>query len=273
MKNRILALIMGFLMIFGLFFATKGNEKMEIYFCKVGQGDGIVIRTEEKEVIVIDGGPDRSILDCIDELSVFKIDRINKLVLTHPHKDHVSGLLELFDRYEIDQVLVYGVEYESREYAVFREKLQDKSVKEKFAGESMVVGQSLRLEVVWPIRGYEIKNLNDSSLVLRVESGKNCFLMTGDAGADFEQYYIANYGQCSGLKVAHHGSKFATSREFVEHLGVKLAVISSGENTYGHPSKEVIDRLDEAGAKVLRTDEGTIKIVSEASGWYIADTK
>lgn len=273
MKKRILALILGILTIFIIFFNLKTSEKLELYFCNVGQGDGLVIRTTGDELIVVDGGPDRSILDCLDGLSVFKSRKISKIVLSHPHMDHISGLLEVFDRYQIGEVIVTSTGHTSKEYKVFMEKLQDKHLKVVVAGESVVNYRDLSLEVVWPLSEYQTKNLNDSSLVLRLVSGSDCFLLTGDAGSDFEKYYLTNYGQCGGLKVAHHGSRFATSQEFVEHLDAKLAVISSGENNYGHPNSEVIDRLSRLGVEVLRTDVGTVKIVSDGSGWYIADTK
>ncbi|MBP6979505.1 MBL fold metallo-hydrolase [Candidatus Curtissbacteria bacterium] len=274
MKNKILALIFIIISIFVFFIAQKNNDYLQLNICDVGQGDGAIIRSAGGKLIVVDGGPDRKILDCIEELSVFKAKTIDYMILTHPHKDHVAGLVELLERYDVGIVIMaYEESYDNDEYEVFREKLEDINMEWVMSGEVFEIEEGLRLEFVWPIYGYSAKNVNDESLVTRIVYKNSCFLLTGDAGSDFEKYYAENFSDCDGLKVGHHGSKFATSKYFLEVVRPKIAVISSGENTYGHPSGEVLSRLSQSGANIFRTNEGTVKIVSSGLEWYIADTK
>lgn len=274
MKNKILALIFIIISIFVIFVSQKNDDLLQINICDVGQGDGAVIKSTGGKLVVVDGGPDRKILDCIEELSVFKAKTIDYMILTHPHKDHVAGLIELLDRYDVGLIIMaYENSYENDEYDVFKEKLGDIKVKSVMSGDTYEIEEGLRLEFVWPIYGYGAKNVNDESIVTKVIYKESCFLLTGDAGSDFEKYYSEHFSECDGLKVGHHGSKFATSKYFLEVLKPRIAVISSGVNSYGHPSREVLDRLGESGARIFRTDEGTVKIVSSGLGWYIAHTK
>lgn len=274
MKNKILALIFVIVSVFVIFVGQKSNDYLQLNICDVGQGDGAVIKSVGGRLIVIDGGPDRKILDCVEELSVFKAKTIDYMILTHPHKDHVAGLVELLERYDVGLVIMaYEKSYENDEYNVFKKKLEDISVNWVMSGDRYEIEDGLRLEFVWPVYGYSAKNVNDESLVTRIVYKDSCFLLTGDAGSDFEKYYAENFLDCDGLKVGHHGSKFATSKYFLEVVRPRIAVISSGVNTYGHPSREVLSRLSESGAKIFRTDEGTVKIVSSGLEWYIADTK
>lgn len=270
-KGKILALIIVIIVISILFLRQNRNDLLSLYVCDVGQGDGVVLKSPEGKIVVIDGGPDRKILDCLESLSPFKVYEIETMILTHPHKDHISGLLEIMDRYRIKQLyLSYDLGYENSEYKVFREKLEGMNVRFVTAGDTVDVDKGLRLDFVWPEEGYTTKNINNVSVVTRISYGQSCFLETGDAGADFEDYYIENYGECQVLKVGHHGSKFSTGSRFLSVVKPEMAIISSGENTYGHPNKDVINRLDTAGAEVFRTDEKTVKIVSDGTEWYIA---
>lgn len=274
MKFKILALIFIVFAVFIIILDKKTVEKPEIFICNVGQGDGVVIRSQTGKIVIIDGGPDRKILDCIDNLNFFKSKVIDLMILTHPHKDHVAGLLEILDRYKVGRIIsTKEVGYENDEYKVFRQKTLETSIMRVKMGDNLFIDENLRLEVLWPAEDYTSDNVNDISLVTRVVYGQSCFLLTGDAGKDFEKFYVNNFRSCEGLKVAHHGSKFSTGEEFLAKLGLNFAVISSGENNYGHPSPDVVDRLNSAQARILRTDFGTVKIVSDGVRWYIADTK
>ncbi len=270
-KNKILALILIIIVIFVVFVSKNKSDLLQLFVCDVGQGDGVVIKTIDAKLIVIDGGPDRKILDCLEELNFFKQPQIDVLVLTHPHKDHVAGLVEILDRYKVKDVyLSYDLEYSNNEYEVFKKKLQLANIHFVVAGKSVNVGTGVSLNFVWPIEGYISKNVNDVSVVTVVNYGQSCFLEAGDAGADFEKYYVSKFGSCQVLKVGHHGSKFSTSAGFLSAVQPDLAVISSGENTYGHPNIEMLGRLAQIGSKILRTDQGAIKIVSDGTEWYIA---
>lgn len=270
-KSRILALIIVIIAIYVLYYGQNTSDLLTLSVCDVGQGDGVVMKSPERNLVIIDGGPDRKVLDCLEDLSSFKAYEIQAMILTHPHKDHATGLLEILDRYKVKELyLSYDLEYENSEYKAFRKKLRDTNVHFVTAGDGVDIERGLRLDFVWPVEGYVTKDVNDISIVTRVSYGQSCFLETGDAGEDFEDYYVSKYGYCQVLKVGHHGSRFSTSDKFLSVVEPEMAVISSGVNTYGHPSYVVIDRLQRAGAEIFRTDEAMVKIVSDGTGWYIA---
>lgn len=258
------------------------DENLRIIACDVGQGDGILVLKGFTQV-VIDGGPGTKMSSCLGNHVPFWDRQIEMVVMTHPQKDHMEGLLGLIDKHEILLWVGPAVYVDDVLYQNLIEKLANENVKMLVprSGDLLTVAQ-INFRVVWPENGYggkgwwekaiksdinvseydseslNISDVNEVSTVLLMSYGKFEALFTGDISAR-EELAILKGGLITDidlLKVAHHGSKFASSSEFLEVTKPELALISSGrKNRFGHPTSEVLMRLDAVGAKILRTDE------------------
>lgn len=238
-------------------FASHDN-KLHIHFYDVGQGDAIYIRTPAKQDILIDGGPDATILTKLGQDMPFYDRKIELIISTHPHADHITGLIDVLKRYQVDQILSTGVEHTSATFGEWKDIVQEKNipVRTAQAGQKIKLGKTF-MYVLYPVdrlAGKEVKNLNNTSIVSRLIYGKNSALFTGDAEIEVEQELLSNHTHLKSdiLKVGHQGSKTSTSEEFLEKVDPEYAIISVGENKYGHPSKEVLERLK--NIKLFRTD-------------------
>lgn len=278
------------------------DGRLHLVFCDVGQGDAILV-TKGANQVLIDGGPDEKVLGCLANHLPFWDRQIELIVLTHPEADHLTGLVSVIQRYKTIQIVSNSLVAESAIFKKFRLEVAARqiAVHSPKAGEEIRLGEiNLRIlypekklgeEVVWRINQEEpvnktslslvlgeaftpfTGNFNKTSIVSLLDFGKFQALLTGDVGVEEEGkiiHQIPPTEEIEVLKVAHHGSKYATSEEFLKSISPKLAVISVGaKNRWGHPAPEVLQRLSVAGAKILRTDlEGEIEIVSDGKGWY-----
>jgi competence protein ComEC len=261
------------LILFGVsFFQSLQDNKLEVNFFDVGQGDAILIKTPDHQKILIDGGPDNTIINKLGENLPFYDKEIDLMILTHPHADHVTGLVEVLKRYKVKKILATGVLCTTSEYIAWLEEIKKQKIPMEIAqaGQIISFGENLKLEILYPLEdlsGKQFENLNNSSVVGKLTFGKTSFLFTGDAETEVEEKLL-NAGvdfKVDVLKVAHHGSKNATSQEFLDKVQPKFAVISVGaKNKFGHPSQGTINRLEKMNAQVFRTDkDGDVKILSD----------
>jgi len=198
---------------------------------------------------------------------------IDLVILTHPEKDHLSGLLDVLKKYEVKNILWSGVIRDTAEWQEWSRltKKEGAEIKIARAGERAVLQQGplVYLDILSPaepLEGREFEDSNDTSIVARLVFGKNSFLFTGDITDRTESNLVAEnvFLDSDVLKVAHHGSKTSTSENFVKKVSPEAAVIEVGENNYGHPTHEVLATLKQFGIQILRTDEdGDIKIFSD----------
>lgn len=236
------------------------NSFLEVIFFDVNQGDAIFIETPNKHQILIDGGPSRErIMEKLGEKMPFWDKTIDLIVLTHTDKDHINGLLQVLKEYEVKNIIWTGIG-DNKEWENLIEK-EEANVYELRKG-SKILLNDITFEVLYPFLGDNFPDLNDSSLVLKMDYGQSSFLFTGDITSKKEQEIDVDIDV---LKIAHHGSSYSTSLEFLEKTTPQLAIIQVGNNSYGHPSVEVLTRLSNFGIKTLRTDiNGDIKIVSDS---------
>lgn len=261
------------------------TQGLEVIFFDVGQGDAAFIETPERQQILIDGGPNgQVILEKLGEEMPFWDRTIDLVVLTHPEKDHMAGLIEVLKKYKIENILWTGVVRDTAEYKEWVKLIKEEGANIVIARAGMrILGGSTSLqiwgrsdldssrtllELLYPfesLEGKAMKDSNDTSIVAKLVFGETSFLFTGDATKSVERQLLHQVEQLNSdvLKVGHHGSKTSTSREFVEAVSPEIAVISAGKNnSYGHPHQEVLDNL--AGARIMRTDlEGGIKLKSD----------
>ncbi len=252
--------------IFIFFFQTQqsGDEFLEVHFLSVGQGDAIFIEAPNGAQALIDGGQDGAVLRELSKVMPFWDRSIDLVVATHPDKDHIGGFPEIFQRYKIGKVLDTGVESETGIYDVYKKERDEEGaeiIKAK-AGQVISLGE-VHLEVLFPGEETEnIKDKNDTSIVLRVVYGESEVLLTGDASKKIERFLVSKYGdslQSDILKLGHHGSKTSTDESFLRAVSPEVVVVSAGEgNRYGHPHEEVLDRVSSFGAMILNTQNETV---------------
>lgn len=245
------------------------DKNLRFDFFNVGQGDSILIQTPDHQKILVDGGPNNSVLEGLGKALPFYDRKIDAVFLTHPHADHLFGLLEVLKRYQVGKVYLTGITHTTNEYLEFLKLLKEKNLpaEDLQAGDDFVFGE-VKLRTLWPIadmNGKTIDNLNNSSLVLSVEYKDFAVLLLGDlekesqgemlrAGKLLKHYNL--------VKIAHHGSSDGFNVELIDAVKPETAVISVGaDNKYGHPALSIISALESRGIKILRTDrDGTISI-------------
>ncbi len=249
--------------------APRGS--LRITTLDVGQGDAILVEVSGRRML-IDGGPDPARLSTeLDRIIPAWDRRIDLLVASHPHEDHLAGLPKLLDRYRISAVVGSEERGGGPAASSWREASQRSRISyhQVFTGDRLQLGAA-RLSVLWPDKTYlslppgnDGRALNDRSIVLRLDVPGFSALFTGDIESDIDARIIRNIGApVDFLKTPHHGSKGSTSRALLDVLDPRVSVVSVGvKNTYGHPAAETLQRLGERGAAVERTDlNGTVTI-------------
>lgn len=276
-KNKIL-IIVGVALSLGLifggiyFYQSWPTDRLEVIYLDVGHGDSALIKTPDRQKILIDGGPDNTVVKKLGKYLPFYNRQINLVVLSHPDADHVTGLVEVLKRYEVKKILMTGVIDEREPYQYLLRALAEKNIARETAqaGEKIDFGHNLFLEVLYPLESLQNKKIepqNNGSVVLKLSYGKTSFIFTGDAQKEVETELLAKGVDLKAdvLKVAHHGSDTSSSKGFLQAVKPAYAIISVGQDEkLGLPSIRIINRLKTVGAQVLRTDElGDIKIISD----------
>jgi competence protein ComEC len=229
-----------------------------IIFFDVGQGDGMMISSGRKQIL-IDGGSDSYILR--EQLSHFMPwgdSTIEMIIATHPDADHIGALAETFRYYDAGFVLDANVEKDTGVYRAWKSLQEEKRISSFHPrqGEKIIFPNGAVLEVLSPQKNgvYTGNDINDASIVTKLDFKEQTFLFTGDISSKKE--VLLDVGEVDVLKVAHHGSKSSTSESFLDRTKPKDAIISSGKNNrYGHPTQEILARLRLYNVRVLRTDE------------------
>ncbi len=260
---------------------TMPDDKLHISFLDVGQGDAILIQTPDSQNILIDGGPDPQKISLeLGKRLPFWNRTIDLMVSTQPQADHVTGLVEVLQRYKVKQVLEPGVPYNSSIYYEWLKLVEEKQIKHEVAraGQEIDLGKGIKMEILNPptelFEGTS-DDVDNSGVVLRLTWGKVSFLLTADIRQEAELELIKQRANLRStvLKVAHHGSKTSTYPQFLAAADPEIAVISVGaDNRFGHPSPEVVNRLiDRLGEdKVYRTDrDGTIEFITDGERLWI----
>ncbi len=246
---------------------TSINEtgELEVHFIDVGQADSILI-TSDKENILIDAGNNgdgESVVDYIKDMGIEKLDCV---IGTHPHEDHIGGMDNVIQSFEIDKFYIPEFEANTATFEDMIDSLieKDLQITAPVAGEVLYY-DGFEMQILTPLAEYD--DANNNSIVVKLTHGENVFLFTGDAEAEVEVDLLASGYDLKAdvLKVGHHGSDNSTMQEFLDVVKPSYAVISVGEgNKYSHPHDITLEKLNKASAKVYRTDiDGTIIIHSD----------
>ncbi len=253
--------------IWSVVFEQVDDNILEVTFFDVGQGDSIFIEAGNKQVL-IDGGPDKSVLEKLGQTMPFYDRTIDLIILTHPDADHLTGLIKVLEYYRIGGILTSGLEKDTAVYQEWREMIEQKNISLTLAqaGQKIILQENIILEVIWPdqnlINSYS-KPSNNVSVVARLIYGDVEILLTGDAERKVENILTRYDIQSDILKLGHHGSKTSTSFNFLKAVNPEIGIISVGENNrYKHPSNEVLDRIKDL--VTYRTDKhGDVKILTD----------
>jgi competence protein ComEC len=260
--------------------ATMPGNDLRVSFLDVGEGDAVFIQKGNKQVL-IDGGPSPQAIGIeLSRQMPFWDRTIDLLVMTHPHQDHLAGLVEVLRRYRVGQVLYAPQDYASPLYDEWLRIIDEKGIDSSLAraGQSIIVSEGAVMKILHPpeklMAGTE-SDIDNNSVVLLLSFGDVSFLLTGDIMIDAERELIRGRADIAGdiLKAAHHGSDTSTTPEFLAVVSPQVAVISCGAgNRFGHPDTEVIDRLViEVGPdNIYRTDErGAIEFATDGERLWV----
>lgn len=256
--------------------ASELPGQLVVYFLDVGQGDACYVRTPGGKVIVIDTGEAPGTV--ADFLSQKRVERVDVLVLTHPHADHIGGALAILEGFEVGTLCDSGFPQTTSTYEAVLAKALELRNQGRLtyvtprAGDILDWGTELTVQVLHP--GSALGDeANEASLVLRLVYGSFSVLFSGDAGKVSEEAILSAGGDVAStvLKVAHHGSAGSSEDSFVNAVSPKVAVISVGrDNPFGHPSQSVLNRLASAEATVyLTSEDGTIIVHSDGQEWGV----
>jgi competence protein ComEC len=269
LKKPLFWLVLILILVWAAVFSLPDN-RLHLVFCDVGQGDAILVSYRQTQVL-IDGGPDNRVLSCLSKHLPFWDRRLEMVILTHSEEDHFGGLVDVIKRYNVSYFVINSIDSlkkKSTGLEAFYQLVLDKKspIYSPKEGEEIKIG-TFEFLVLWPRENFYATELNESSIVLKLNFGYFSALLPGDFPGKLENQL--DLMPVDLLKVAHHGSKYSTSEEFLEKINPKLAVISVGPNKFGHPTNEVLERLSNLAIEVLRTDKvGEIEIVSDGRGWY-----
>lgn len=287
--NKVVAIFISLIILLGgifVFQETRFNDgKLHVVFCDVGQGDAVYIKTPGGQDILIDGGPDEKVLNCLSKNMPFWDRKIELVVSTHPDADHITGLISVLDRYS----LIHYVSDKTKNRGVLVKKLQDKLADKKITANSLKSGDRIvftdktRIEILSPteemlkINAIASENStdypteNDLSLVTLISYGKFKLLLTADVNFSVLSKVTETVGDVDVLKLPHHGSKTGIDKKILSDIIPELAIISVGKNNrYGHPAKEIVDLLTDSNIKVLRTDQiGDIQLISDGNSFAL----
>ena len=272
-------LLVGALLSLAIFlFFERGPANLEFYVFNIGQGDSILIRTPSRYNILIDGGPDNGVVYKLGKYLPFYDRQIDLMVLTHPHADHLVGLIEVLKRYQVKNIFLTGVAYDSADYQFWLSEIIAKNVKTEIINQPkrLALSDGVELIVLYPDENFfdqPVKNLNNSSVVIKLIYQNVSIMMPGDL--EIEESLVAKNFDLSAaiLKAGHHGSANANGWEFLKAVNPDYAVISAGiDNKFGHPHQLTLERLKDLEIEILRTDwQGDIYFVSDGQKIWQSD--
>lgn len=262
--------VTGVVIIWLLAWAIAGlpDGRLRVWFLNVGQGDAILMRMPAGEWVLVDGGPDTKVLDWMGRIMPFYERRLELVINSHPHADHLNGLVEVFTRYDVENLWITGVKYN---YAGYQKMLEEAAVRGTrviyTSGKDGRIGK-VGFDLIYPLRslqGEGMENVNNSSIVFRLIYGGRRIFFSGDLEEQKEAELVRAEGlnlEADILKAGHHGSKTSNTEGFVRKISPDYAVISCGvDNKFKHPFPGTLERFGRLGATVYRTDlDGTVVV-------------
>lgn len=282
MQSRVISGLVG-LTILGIFFllavslvtlaASTTDKKLTVTFLDVGQGDATLIKTPSGVQVLIDGGRARSVNRPLSQELPFYDRSLDMVIATHADSDHIGGLIEVLQDYQVSRIAVPIQPSETPAYTAFRQAVKNEAtrdgaqVDELARGDIIDLGGGAYLLTLFPLRGHASSDSNESSLILKLIYGDTSVILTGDSPQVIEKYLAALDGELLDadiLKVGHHGSDTSSAEVFISAASPDFGVVSAGaDNSYGHPTPSVMARLVAQSVETICTcEEGSISFQS-----------
>ena len=252
------------------------TEVLSVSFLDVGQGDAIYIRAPNGNDVLIDGGPDNSVMPQLRSVMPGFDSDINLVIETHPDKDHIAGLVPVLKKYEVKNVLRSEISSGTSFDRALQDELSNLPRLNMILvrrGERIILdaNKGAYLDILFPDQDTSLfKETNDASVVARLTYGTQSFLLTGDSPSTIEHFIVNNEKDTltsTVLKLGHHGSKFSSSEEYLDAVHPSYAIVSAGQgNRYNHPNPETVSRVQARGIQMLSTmDHGTITFQTDGT--------
>lgn len=243
-----------------------GMPEMGVWFLDVGQGDSILLQDDHYVQVLVDGGQGRLVLSELDKVLPFWDRTIEAVFVTHPHADHIGGVVEVLKKYQVDQIFINPVEYQTEVIAELNRLINEQGAEEHtmYQGDQVQIGDIL-FESVWPKPNSVGDDINDLSQVLLVHFGELELLLTADYELNESSFQKIsrhlNQARIDVLKVPHQGNAHSLTRVILDKIDPKVAIISVGENTFGHPDPAIVEMIRKNEVDLYQTNEnGTIFI-------------
>ncbi|GAE29362.1 ComEC/Rec2 family competence protein [Halalkalibacter hemicellulosilyticus] len=283
LSSKLWKVLLVFAIVFSFVFTSLVNEadasnNLQVHFIDVGQGDAILVNLPNGQNMLVDGGENHYGTTVVNYIANRGISRLDYVVGTHPHSDHIGGLSDVINQFSIGRVYMPNVTANTKTYEDLLQAIDRKglTITRARAGltivNTVIDGKRLQVNMIAPVRD-SYSNINDYSAVMKISYGTTSFLLTGDAEHISEADMI-NSGvdlSASILKVGHHGSSTSTTDAFLNRVNPAVAVISVGAgNRYGHPTQTTINKLKARNIAIYRTDmNGSVVFTTTGSGWLV----
>jgi len=244
------------------------NHHLKLSFLNIGQGDAILIQTSNYKNILIDAGPNAKVVEELSKKLNFFNQKIDLFIMTHPDADHYAGILDVFQKYPIQSVIMTGITVKNQLYTSFQKELKKRHIPVLYSDNTkdIQIGPNLYLDLLYPFKGesligQNVKNRNDHSigLMLRRKNKQALALLTGDAEEEEETELLLSGQDFESpiFKLGHHGSRTSNSQKFLNAIHAKNIVISAGkDNKFHHPHPETLKRVE--GLNIFSTTNGTV---------------
>lgn len=251
---------------------TKGDSRLRVIFLDVGQGASQLLISPSGHTMLIDAGNNDREEEMLGYLQAYGVRRLDLVIGTHPDADHIGGLDRVIDRLDVGEVYMPKIQSNTKTFESLLNSIRSKGLKVKTAkaGLEPAWDEQIQVKMLAPVTATD--DSNNMSAVVKVTYGSTSFLLTGDAEAESERAMLESGANLRAdvLLVGHHGSKSSTTAKFLNAVKPMYAVIQVGDNSYGHPTKTILDRLAKRQVEVYRNDlKGTVEIASDGKGYQI----